>query len=120
VSTVATDLTGVVRDRDGRPVPASVVLAFATEPRLWRPRSRYIRLTQPDTAGRYRIRGLPAGDYYLAAGAAPFEWDVADPEALERLAAGARRVRLSDGASTRQDLRLGPSPIDIAEHAGLR
>ena len=33
---------------------------------LWRPLSRQIMTARPDQTGKFQLRGLPAGEYYLA------------------------------------------------------
>jgi hypothetical protein len=48
-------LTGVVRDATGRPIADASVTAIHTD-------TSVTRVAQTDTAGRYRLVPLPAGD----------------------------------------------------------
>jgi hypothetical protein len=101
-----TDLSGTVADAQGRPVTEYTVLAFPTDAALWRPQARHIMTVRPDQNGRFQLRGLPAGDYYVAAidPQQPGEWF--DPRFLEELRADASRVTLSDGAIRTHNIRI--------------
>ncbi len=81
-------------------------MAFPEDPTLWRPQSRYILTARPDQTGRFQIRGLPAGDYYLVAidPAEPGAWF--DPAFLEQHRSGAATVRVGEGDLRTQDLRI--------------
>jgi hypothetical protein len=100
------EINGTVVETGGSPLPEYTVLAFPTDPALWRPQSRYIMTTRPDQNGRYQLRGLPAGEYYLATidPAEPGEWF--EPAYLERQRTGAVRVRLGEGDTRTHDFRL--------------
>jgi hypothetical protein len=65
-----------------------------------------VQFTRPTTDGRYAFRDLPAGGDVLAALTDLELTDLLDHSFLERLLPGGVPVRLSDGAVTRQDLRL--------------
>lgn len=56
--------------------------------------------------GRYRITGLPAGDYYLAAIVDFDPVQLGDPSFLESLIALSAKFTLSEGERKVQDLRL--------------
>ena len=101
-----TDLSGVVADTQGRPVTEFTVLAFPTDSTLWRPQARHIMTVRPDQNGRFQLRGLPAGDYYLAAidPQQPGEWF--DPRFLDDQRADASRVTLSDGDTRTHNIRI--------------
>ena len=101
-----TDLSGVVADTQGRPVTEYTVLTFPTDAALWRPQARHIMTVRPDQNGRFHLRGLPAGDYYVAAidPQQPGEWF--DPRFLEELRADASRVTLSDGNARTHNIRI--------------
>ncbi len=73
---------------------------------MWRPQARQITTARPDQNGRFQIRGLPPGDYFLAAidPQQPGEWFV--PAFLEQQTADASRLTLAEGATRTQDLRL--------------
>ena len=101
-----TEVNGILSDTQGRPLTEYTILAFPTDSTLWRPQARQITTARPDQNGRFQIRGLPPGDYFLAVidPQQPGEWFV--PAFLEQQAADALRLTLSEGATRTQDLRL--------------
>ena len=102
-----TGVGGVLQDRAGRAATDYFILVFSTDRRYWTPGSRRIRMMRPATDGAFSAKGLPAGDYFLAAltDLEPGEWN--DPTLLERIAGSAIKVTLRDGEMTTQDLRIG-------------
>ena len=82
------------------------VLAFSTNSSVWRPNSRQIATTRPDQTGMYKIRNLPAGEYYVVAvdPSEPGEWF--EPAYLDQHRAGAARVTLGDGDVKTHDFRV--------------
>ena len=101
-----TELSGTIADTQGRPVTEYTVLAFPTDATLWRPQARHIMTVRPDQNGRFQLRGLPAGDYYLSAidPQQPGEWF--DPRFLDEQRADASRVSLSDGETRTHNIRI--------------
>lgn len=93
VSTKGGQLTGVVTDRDRRPVP-SVDVVLIPEGPIQRP-DRY-KTVKTDANGRYLLRGIAPGDYRI------YSW-----ESLERF-------RYFDREFVREFERLGKS-VRIAE-----
>ena len=66
---------------------------------------------RPRIDGSYRIRGLPPAEYWIAATQDVEASDLLDPTSLERLVAGATRVRLTAGETKAVDLQIGtPNP----------
>ena len=61
-----TEINGTVTDTRGNPLTEFTVLAFPTESLLWRPLARQIATARPDQNGKFQLRGLPPGNYYLA------------------------------------------------------
>ena len=59
---------------------------------LWRPLSRQIVTARPDQTGKYRIRGLPPGDYYLATVDPSQQGEWFEPAYLDEHRTGAVRV----------------------------
>lgn len=88
---VLTDLTTILRGyvtpqrRDD--VQSYAVVAFSTSPLHWRPQSRFTRITYPDDAGVFEFRGLPPGQYFLAATREIDQSDLGDPRTFDRLLA---------------------------------
>jgi hypothetical protein len=102
-----TGLTGTLKDPGGRAATDYYVLVFSADRRHWTPGSRRVRMTRPATDGLYTVKGLPPGEYFLAAPAdlETGEWN--DPALLEQLVPSSSKVTLRDGVMTRQDFRVG-------------
>jgi hypothetical protein len=64
-------------------------------------------MTRPATDGTFTLKGLPPGDYLLAAllDLENGEWN--DPTVLESLAPSSVKVTLREGETTRQNYRMG-------------
>jgi len=101
-----TVLSGDVTDSKGARASDYVVVVFSADASRWTPRSRYVATARGDRAGRYQIVGLPAGSYLIAAldrlerGR---EYDVQTLESLRKLA---KPLRLADGESRQETLRM--------------
>ncbi|HUF48499.1 MAG TPA: carboxypeptidase-like regulatory domain-containing protein [Vicinamibacterales bacterium] len=101
-------IEGVLVDAIGRPAPEHFVMAFPVDRTSWTPGSRRIVApVRPGTDGRFRLAGLPAGEYHLAVVTAVEPDDAADPAFLEAILPGAITVTVADGETLRQDLRIG-------------
>jgi len=100
------EVSGTITNASNAAAPDYTILVFPTDTSLWRPQSRQIQTTRPDQTGKFRMRGLPPGDYYIAAidPAEPGEWF--DPAYLEAQKAGATRFTLGEGQTLTQDIRL--------------
>jgi hypothetical protein len=100
-------LNGVFQDRAGRAATDYFILVFASDRSYWAPGSKRIRALRPATDGAFITKGLPPGEYFLAAltDLEPGEWN--DPALLDRLVGTAIKVTLRDGEMTRQDVRIG-------------
>ena len=101
-----TEINGTVTDDRATPVTDYTVLAFPTDPSLWRPQSRQIMTARPDQTGKFRIRGLPPGDYYLATVDPAEQGEWFEPAYLDEHRSGAARVTLGDGDIKTQDFRV--------------
>ena len=67
--------------------------------------SRRVQTAAPGRDGRYTFRGLPAGDYIVAAA----DWAVADfsdGTVLTKITPAGARITLGDGESRTQELRV--------------
>jgi hypothetical protein len=82
------------------PVTDYSVVLFSSNPDHWFHNSRFLKTTRGNTTGKFRIEGVPDGDYYAAAvdpleGSAGAAWQ--DRNFLQSLITSARRVRLRAG-----------------------
>ena len=106
VSDATSSVTGRVTDADGRPRPDALVVVFPLDPVLWTRYSRHVRRARPDLDGRYRVTGLPAGEYLILATDELDEADVLGPALFERLSARAARLTVTVGGRQTRDLRV--------------
>lgn len=110
VSIVFTDtqneINGTITTVQGTPVSEYTVLAFPTDASLWRPQARQIMTARPDQTGKYRIRGLPPGEYYLTTVDPAEQGEWFEPAYLDEHRAGAARLTLGDGDVKTQDFKV--------------
>jgi hypothetical protein len=102
----ATEINGTITNTDGAPVPEYTVLAFPTDSTLWRPQARHIMTARPDQTGKFRIRGLPPGEYYLATVDPAEQGEWFEPAYLDDHRIGAARLTLSDNDVKTQDFHV--------------
>jgi hypothetical protein len=105
-----TEVVGVVSGQNGEPLVEGMVVAFATDPGRWYPQSRFVDWMRIDSDGRYTLRGLPPGDYYLKATMGRDEPrerpDLDNPDVLRGLIAGASRATVTEDSQRIIDLRV--------------
>jgi hypothetical protein len=110
VSLVFTDrlaeVNGALTDQQGTPLTEYTVLAFPTDAAFWRPQSRHIMTTRPDQNGAFQLRGLPPGEYFLAAIDPEQQGEWFEPAFLDQQRAGATRFTLGEGDVRTQDVRV--------------
>jgi carboxypeptidase family protein len=75
----AAELAGTVRDPRGREAPDAMVLVMPASPQFWTRTSRRFGVLRTDASGRYRLRGLPPGEYRALA-----TFDVDESEAFRQ------------------------------------
>jgi len=100
------EITGSITTSAGVPIPDYTVLAFSTDPSLWRPQARQIATTRPDQTGKYHLRGLPPGEYYVTTVDPTEQGEWFEPAYLDEHRAGASRVTLGDGDVKTQDFKV--------------
>jgi len=100
------EISGTLTTESGTPVPEFTVLAFPADATLWRPQARQIMTARPDQTGKYRIRGLPPGDYYLATVDPSEQGEWFEPAYLDEHRAGATRILLGDGDVKTKDFKV--------------
>jgi hypothetical protein len=109
-----TSLAGVFQDRGGRAATEYYILVFSADRKHWTPGSRRIRMTRPATDGAFSVKGLPPGEYFLAALAdlETGEWN--DPTLLKELVKSSAKVTLRDSEETKQDFRIGEAAVEVS------
>ncbi len=100
------EVNGTVTDQQGTPSTDYTVLVFPTDPSLWRPQSRHIMTARPDQTGKFRIRGLPAAEYYVVTVDPVEQGEWFEPAFLDQHRPAALRVTLGDGEVKMQDLKV--------------
>ena len=100
------EISGTVTTTTGVPIPDYTVLAFPTDRSLWRPQARQIATTRPDQTGKYRLRGLPPGEYYITTVDPAEQGEWFEPAYLDEHRAGAPRLTLGEGDVKTQDFKI--------------
>jgi hypothetical protein len=108
VTRTSNELSGTVTDATGRKTSDAWVIVFPADSSLWKS-TRWIRATQPDRRGAFRVEALPASDSYLVI-AVPYnaiddgEWS--DPNMLNELQGRAQPIALGAAEKKTINLRL--------------
>ena len=108
VSAFGAAVRGRVTDDRAAPVRDYTVVVFSTLPDRWSVFSRWVKKADRPSADGFTVRGLPPGDYWVAAierRNSTFE-PTADPDLLESLSSHAVRITLGEGQSQDLTLRL--------------
>jgi hypothetical protein len=103
-------VTGTVTDAGRRPARDYTVMMFARERALWTFRSRYVAAVRPDQQGAFSIKGVPAGDYLIAAIDYVEQGEGHDPDFLESIRDRSQPVSVTAGSTQRLELQLGRRP----------
>jgi uncharacterized protein (DUF2141 family) len=103
---VPTELSGMITDQTGKPAVDYTIVVFSSDQQFWTAGSRRIQTSRPATDGKYLLRGLPPGQYQIAALSDLEPGMQYDPEFLRALVGASTRVTLGDGAKVTQDLRI--------------
>jgi hypothetical protein len=99
-------VSGDVRDSRGQLASRYAVVLFPDDDRRWTPDSRFISSGRADQNGRFRIDGMPDGEYLVAAVEFLESGEERDPELLRQLRSRATRVTLGEGETRTISLRL--------------
>ena len=101
------DVSGQATNGSGDAVLDYFAIAFPQEKERWTaPGPGRTAMVRPDSEGRFRIRTLRPGEYYLVAvdHVQPGEW--MDPAFMEAVHTRATRVTINEGDVRTQDLKL--------------
>jgi carboxypeptidase family protein len=101
-----TDLSGLVTTVKGEAVKDYTVVVFHQDRDKWTANSRYMRTARPDQDGRYKVNGLPPGDYRVIAldYLDQNEWNT--PEFLDGIRPRATAFSITEGETKSVDLRV--------------
>lgn len=107
----ASTVEGVVADAAGAPLPDAAVIIFAEDKGSWRVNSVRTRRSVADPSGHFRLQGLMAGRYLIAA--LPRERlnisPGVDAQYFEQIAKDATALVLGEDEQRRLDLKLAPA-----------
>jgi Carboxypeptidase regulatory-like domain len=101
-----TTLSGLVTNDRGAAVKDYAVIVFPRDRDKWSAGMRYLKTSRPDQDGRFKVSGLPPGDYYAIALDYVDSGEWTEPEFLERVRSNANEVSLNEGETKSLDLRL--------------
>ncbi len=101
----ASELTGTVAGPLGQPI-SSMVVAFSTDRRSWFFNSRRIAAVRADAQGRYSLRNLPPGTYFVLQTDELEHGEWFDPTVLETLARDAARITLAEYEKKAHDIKV--------------
>lgn len=104
-----TEISGAVSDTRGRTLSDYVVVLLPSEAKTGTAAMRFTRTIRPDQQGSYSVRGLPPGEYLVAAVESLEQGREWDPEFQGRVRDVGRRVTLTEGQTLSLDLKLTPA-----------
>jgi hypothetical protein len=106
LTTQLSDLSGFVSNARGENAKDYSIIVFSRDRQHWKFGSRYLGGGRPDQDGRFRVRSLPAGDYYAIALDYVEQGAGTDPEFLERIKDRATEFSLNDGETKTLSLKI--------------
>jgi hypothetical protein len=101
------EVSGVVRTAQGQIDAGATVLWFTADKSLWVNHgmsSRKLRSVRANEDGSFKVRGIPAGEYFLAALPDEETGNWQNPSLLEAISRRAVRVSIADGEKRTQDI----------------
>jgi hypothetical protein len=101
------ELSGTLQTSSGAPASDVFVIAYATNPAMWGPRARRVQAVRPGVDGRFSIKDLPPGDYYLSAVTEVEQEELQEPKFLDELVKASIKISIGEGEKKVQDLRMG-------------
>ena len=102
-----TEVSGQVTNAKGQAVTDYWIVVFPQDRNKWMPNSRYVRSGRPDQDGRFKVNGLPPGEYHIVAlDFLDTSGDWNDAESLDRLRARAASFSINEGETKSIDLKI--------------
>jgi hypothetical protein len=101
------ELSGTLQTATGAPASDVFVIAYATNPAMWGPRARRVQAVRPGVDGRFSIKDLPPGEYYLSAVTEVDQEELQEAKFLEELVKASIKIAIGEGEKKVQDLRIG-------------
>lgn len=101
-----TTISGLVKNSRGEVSKDYTTIVFAQDKTRWTAGSRYQSAGRPDQDGRFKISGLPEGEYYIIAVDRLEPGQSGDPDFLESVRTRATSFSLREGETRTIDLRL--------------
>jgi hypothetical protein len=100
------NVSGVVTNTKGETLKDYSIVVFPVDREKWTPNSRYMRTARPDQDGRYKVNGLPPGEYRVIAldYVDPNDWNT--PEFLDGIRNKATALSINEGEAKSVDLRI--------------
>ena len=101
-----TTISGLVTNARGETVKEYSAIAFAQDREQWKGATRYQGSGRPDQDGRFKITGLPPGDYYIVALDRMDPGQSSDPDFLNAIVIKATAVSIREGDTRTVDLKI--------------
>jgi hypothetical protein len=101
-----TTITGTLSDASGRPASDYYIIVYAADSAFWAAPTRRVSMARPASDGKFTVRGLPAGDYLLAAVTDLEPGEFMDPHFLAPLGPASIPIHLGEGEAKVQDVRI--------------
>jgi hypothetical protein len=102
-----TTVSGSVHNDRGERVKDYTVVVFSQDKDRWT-NPRHQGVGRPDQDGRFKVSGLPAGEYFVVAVDRLEPGESSDAEFLDRIQIPATRFSVGEGETKTFDLKLAP------------
>ena len=106
ITDATSEVSGAVKDDSGRVASDALVLIIPSSEQAWTRGSRRLRLVRTDANGRFRVRGLPAGEYRAVATRDLDEGDAYRRDLLRKLVLQGVPLAIADRERREIDLPL--------------
>lgn len=105
-----TEVSGLLINGRSEPVKGAWVVLFSRDRERWKAPTRYVRAGRADADGRYKVTGLPPGEYLAWSTETDEPGTLSDPDLLDRIETRATALTLREAEPKTIDLRLGTKP----------